>query len=265
MKLDIKKISLSELNILIPKGYIIDCRPLIDYRRNHLIESQHFDTNKEAVELYKNYPDEIQIDLNLHKVILLVSNGLKQISKEFVLYLAKFSLPIRICPNFDKYYEKYIGIPNPKLSENRGQMSEIITRFLYLGNQEDSENYELLKKKGITHIINATSHIKNSFPSKFTYLRIPILDSNGQNITSYFDATYKFIEDARKKGGRVLVHCYAGISRSATIVTAYIMRKHYSTSSSVLKILKMKRPIVNPNKDFREHLLKYEKYLIKNN
>ena len=269
MKQDIKKITIDQLfNYYNTNNmgdiYVIDSRPLIEYEKNSLNDAVHLDANADATKMYEEYPDELDSIIYDKKIILIIVNHISSISKAFLLLMVKFKKPIKICINYDKFYEKYKKHKElfkiPKLK--RHQMSEIITKFLYLGNQQDSEDYELLKKKGITHIINATSHIKNSFPTKFKYLRVPILDTKGQNISKYFEETYNFIEQARNMKGRVFIHCFMGVSISATLTIAYIMKKHFATADSTIAVLRTKRSIINPNRDFYQHLLKYEKYLI---
>jgi dual specificity phosphatase 12 len=53
------------------------------------------------------------------------------------------------------------------------------------------------------------------------------------------------------KGGKVLVHCFAGVSRSATIIIAYMMQEHGMNYHSAFKFVKSKRPFINPNEGFR--------------
>ena len=65
-----------------------------------------------------------------------------------------------------------------------------------------------------------------------------------------FYDSYRFIEEAKKKGGRVLVHCIQGISRSATIVISYIMLTHKFTYDETLKFVEQRRKIVSPNLGF---------------
>ena len=265
MKYDISNISILDLHKLLVSGYqfnCLDCRPLLEYSKHHLMNAVHIDNNKEAVPMYINNSYDLFRNPDA-KVFVILTNTIKLISKEFLNFLSTFKFPIKICTQYEKFYQKYSKDHQFYINDmKREQMSEVITRFLYIGNQQDSEDLELLEKKGITHIINASSHIRNSFPHKFKYLRIPILDGSGQNISNFFEETYAFIESARKTNGRVLVHCYAGISRSSTIVIAYIMRKHLSTFLSTFMLVKNKRPIVNPNSDFRKHLYNYEKYLM---
>ena len=66
------------------------------------------------------------------------------------------------------------------------------------------------------------------------------------DLSIFFDETFGFIETGRKKGG-VLVHCMAGISRSATIVTAYLMRKKGMKKDDIIALLQSRRKQVNPN------------------
>ena len=63
------------------------------------------------------------------------------------------------------------------------------------------------------------------------------------------------------KGGKVLLHCVAGISRSATICIAYLMKHGGFNLLEAYNYTKMKRPIIKPNCGFFRQLIQYEKVL----
>ena len=65
------------------------------------------------------------------------------------------------------------------------------------------------------------------------------------------------MKDAFASGGRVLVHCYAGISRSATIVISYLMREHSMSLSAATEHTRSRRWFINPNIGFRKQLHKF--------
>ena len=67
------------------------------------------------------------------------------------------------------------------------------------------------------------------------------------------------IDEGRRKEKGVLVHCQAGISRSATIVIAYLMKHERLTLNDAYKLVKEKRPVISPNLNFMGSLLKFEK------
>ena len=71
-----------------------------------------------------------------------------------------------------------------------------------------ASNLASLKKIGITHIINAAAKdCRNYHTEHFEYLSIPIDDWENENISIYFEKAHEFIENARKKNGKVLIHC----------------------------------------------------------
>jgi protein-tyrosine phosphatase len=126
---------------------------------------------------------------------------------------------------------------------------------------DTASDSEQLDSLAITHIISLNNQI--SFPTKYEYLPINIDDAPNKDIYQYFDDTYEFIEQSQLSltnggGYSCLVHCAAGVSRSATIVLAYIMRKLRIPLSEALTWLKDDRPCVQPNLGFMFQLRAYQ-------
>ncbi|KAI9595301.1 dual specificity phosphatase, partial [Syncephalis fuscata] len=82
------------------------------------------------------------------------------------------------------------------------------------------------------------------FKQQFQYFVITVQDRPATNLIQYFNDTFTFIEDCISQGGNVLVHCMAGISRSATIVIAYLMRKHQWTTLAAMETVRSSRKII---------------------
>ena len=70
---------------------------------------------------------------------------------------------------------------------------------------------------------------------------------------------YFSTEEGQERNASVLVHCQAGISRSATMVIAFLMKNKELTLNDAYKLVKEKRPVISPNLNFMGSLLKYEK------
>jgi len=100
------------------------------------------------------------------------------------------------------------------------------------------------------------------YPEEFNYKVIKVDDHADQDLTAFFSECIDFIEEGRKNGG-VLVHCAAGISRSATIVISYVMTMEKMGMEDAFAFVRGKRSIICPNSGFREQLVKFEEIIFK--
>jgi dual specificity MAP kinase phosphatase len=92
-----------------------------------------------------------------------------------------------------------------------------------------------------------------------SWLHISIDDSMEENISQHFRQVIDFVENARAKGQSVLIHCAAGISRSSTLVIAYLMWKHSWTRKEAVEYVVERRRIVDPNDGFMDQLGTFER------
>lgn len=138
-----------------------------------------------------------------------------------------------------------------------------ILPFLYLGNEHDAQDINLLQRLNIGYILNVTTHLPlyHYDTGLFIYKRLPATDSNKQNLRQYFEEAFEFIEEAHQAGMGLLIHCQAGVSRSATIVIAYLMKHTWMTMTDAYKFVKTRRPIISPNLNFMGQLLEFEEDL----
>ena len=102
--------------------------------------------------------------------------------------------------------------------------SEILPGFLFVSGQLGSQSHGALQTCGITHVLNCCDRV----PCKFEQLGVKyhvlhIHDTQGADITPLLGEGIAFIEEARCEGGRCLVHCMVGASRSVSVVLAYLV------------------------------------------
>lgn len=141
-----------------------------------------------------------------------------------------------------------------------------ILKFLYLGGRSDAKSKETLDALNIRYILNCTPQrtddpefgCPNFFQKErnYVYKRIPIFDNKGEDIIPHMETAYKFIEEGQHYGN-VLVHCHKGVSRSASFVIGYLMRKNEFTFDEALAFVQSMRPMVQPNEAFIKQLLTY--------
>ncbi|CAL8129737.1 unnamed protein product [Orchesella dallaii] len=141
-----------------------------------------------------------------------------------------------------------------------GQMEApaLIVDHLYLGTEWNASHQQELSEKEISCILNVTAEIDNFFPDMFRYMNIPVIDNEETDLLRYFNDSYRFISQALKEEKNVLVHCKMGISRSATIVIAYVMKTRNWDLPRSLEHVKKRRTCVKPNPHFMKQLEVYE-------
>jgi protein-tyrosine phosphatase len=103
--------------------------------------------------------------------------------------------------------------------------SVILDNFLYHGDLGHACNIELLKDLDIRNILNVCDcSLDTSTFREFNIQWIDIQDEFKTDIKQYFEKTNTFISQCKIRNEKVLVNCQMGISRSATIVLAYLMK-----------------------------------------
>ncbi|XP_031448016.1 dual specificity protein phosphatase 18 isoform X1 [Phasianus colchicus] len=136
-----------------------------------------------------------------------------------------------------------------------------ITPCLYLSDGMAAGNAQLLAANRITTIINVSLELANMFHPGIDYLRIPVADTPTARISACFNSVADLIRSVGERGGRTLVHCAAGVSRSATVCIAYLMKHHAMSLASAHAWVRSCRPIIRPNNGFWRQLIHYE-YLL---
>ncbi|XP_004638026.1 dual specificity protein phosphatase 8 [Octodon degus] len=137
-----------------------------------------------------------------------------------------------------------------------------ILPHLYLGSQKDVLNKDLMTQNGISYVLNASNSCpKPDFICESRFMRIPINDNYCEKLLPWLDKSIEFIDKAKLSSCQVIVHCLAGISRSATIAIAYIMKTMGMSSDDAYRFVKDRRPSISPNFNFLGQLLEYEQSL----
>ena len=125
-----------------------------------------------------------------------------------------------------------------------------ITEQIYLGDVSGATNLYMLRANGITHILTVAAGMRPLFPFEFTYKCFEVLDMPTQSLMHTFLPGIEFMRDAVRSGGKVLVHCFAGVSRSASMVIAYLIKEHGMGCQQAFEYCRSKRMIIFPNPGF---------------
>ncbi|KAK5859325.1 hypothetical protein PBY51_020888 [Eleginops maclovinus] len=137
----------------------------------------------------------------------------------------------------------------------------LVDPSLYIGTAADLNDSQGLAAAAVTHILSVDSVDPAPLvPAGGNFHRkwVNVLDEVTSDLLSHMDDCFLFIQEAVDGGGAVLVHCQAGRSRSATIITSYLMKKHKLSFTEAYHRLKTAKQDVQVNSGFEEQLRLYE-------
>ena len=137
------------------------------------------------------------------------------------------------------------------ITPNSG-MSKITDR-IFIGNYYSAEMLDYGNRNSITHVLNCTPHYHKGLKD---------LTVNQINIDDGFEIPaesvlfgIRMISEAVRSGGRILVHCHAGISRSPSMVAAYLMYNGFSWDEAV-DFIRRRRPEIFPHPNIERSVKK---------
>jgi len=142
--------------------------------------------------------------------------------------------------------------------DNFANHADEIIPNLFLGDWKSPTFENQLKENGITHVISVceSSYIP-SLSHEFVHMKLMVQDVESENLLIHFPKCLLFINDVIAHKSNVLIHCMAGVSRSTTIVMAYLMAHNGLSFSDALQLVQKKRNIAYPN-SFQKQLKLFE-------
>ncbi|KAF9151018.1 hypothetical protein BG015_007176 [Linnemannia schmuckeri] len=161
---------------------------------------------------------------------------------------------------------------------------------LYLGAEHNATDVKVLSRLGITAVLNVAVEITQQEQQQQQLLQLPtsrkpILGEGGDrvvldphsgnsihykslswthhqpNLRSEFPLAFEYIEEAKTRGGKVLVHCQLGVSRSASLVIAYVMKTLQMGLTDAYELVKARSAVISPNMSLMYQLSEFEKSL----
>ena len=123
----------------------------------------------------------------------------------------------------------------------RFEPADHVADNIFLGPEGATIDDAWLREKGITRVLTVAAHSDHlTKHASIEYMQIDVDDDPNELLRPHFEAAFAFMrEDAATN---VLVHCVSGISRSATVVTAYLMATRKLPFEAALALVRERRP-----------------------
>lgn len=222
------------------------------YKRNHLLNSN----NKEDFDVEETEEEDVEMDGQNPTILkrTTMKTNRRDINED------------RGTPKDEKQVERVVALMRLILTAKKvkeDKVPALIAPNLYLGSIGAAQSEEQIKEKGITHILTVARGFDIKSVDGVQYMTVEVADRADADIRSHFPACFEFISAAVKNGGNVLVHCFAGRSRSASVCAAYVMCHENIRLDEALMRMRLARPQINPNAGFMAQLNQLDEDLMK--
>jgi atypical dual specificity phosphatase len=154
-------------------------------------------------------------------------------------------------------------MPPKKTTKIKKDAATLIFPNLYLGPCSAASSVAFLTSNSITRVLSIGSTPSSKVPGVI-YNHLSLTDSQSSSIAKVVDIAITIIEAAlgsHNRTGKILVHCSAAVSRSPTIVVAYLMKRQGLSLKDSLGRVVSARPTVSPNSGFLKQLKELEEVL----
>lgn len=263
---------------------IYDIRSKEDYIQSHICRSHNIDPSQMiSIDLILHRDMEIDNDYGKadhpSEVLLYTTNNDDQFQTIFISYLnssenhsKKFLKQINILiDGYEMFRSIYPFLCSDSIYYDECSQlvwPSCITQNLYLSSSI-CRNETVISMLKITHLMSFSDYPEKKFPlSNIKTFHYQISDSLSSRFLPIFPIAVEWLlKSINDEQGTVLVHCDQGVSRSVTIIIAYLLysNRNFSTMDAALNFVKSKRSIIRPNSSFLQQLEEYLININKNN
>ena len=152
--------------------------------------------------------------------------------------------------------------------------ADLVINNIWLGNKSSALDRNFLNSNNIKLVVNCTTDINISEwyeTDKINYIRLPIYDWNSESNNNILKAEImniiKTMNVYKKNNENILVHCFAGMQRSATVIACYLMYYYdFGPEDAILYIRNKRNIAFQPYPTFNSFIFDYKKNIeYKNN
>lgn len=229
---------------------------------SEIIKTNILQENIKQFEFFLKKAEEKFQDIYAYEQVIFINNN-----TQVKIYCKKcdswfFQKPSRFLSSKNPCFHCVLYGQGGNDNERTNHWSQVL-KGLYIGDIHSALDQNFHMSRNIMGVIDLTnSSNQTKFNRGIKMLRIGLDDNLHSNIKPYLKQTFEFIDSIINQNKAVFVFCRAGVSRSASIVIHYLMKKYSLPYIEAFKYLKTARNVVSPNSGFEKQLIEVEEELL---